>query len=562
MEYVMMKAAIGRANCVLLFEKGTEKVAIVTQLTANISNPSQSVRLCFKGELKVSKKTLIHLTDVVLPITDNILDILGLANNNFELSITNLGAFSSQNIGSTVSGNSMDLPFLLAVLSSSLQMPINENFISTGYISSLNGGISMVYGLPEKFKAAEKESHIQFFIHPDIESDSSLERLTPNEKRRIEGAHAKSKRNLRSFSVKNIFNAIGQTFSDEHIVLSSLRNGFFETDIQGWNKPESLVKVARYFSENNEKRLWSSLERQLIHGRCDDAKELLLSYVKYKIGRRYYPDGFGKKLFNLIASLPPNSRKNKLKFPLLPILDCINLCQFATEDDQDDVILLFNVCTGEKFKGLSSVDIIEDVSDKQTTLPGSDLLETILSKISVDTLTKKIIGPIDSARACYLLESTTVESAEEFNHTIVSFYTHLLRHTRRTSGSIDYDAAGNGAISILNFAFSDKGGRKAALAEATHGHHGGLKLVLDTITRAFKQQEQEEHINYILSSILDPLDWKRKIDLINALLKRLKNHLPIDITLQPAENYVENCETLVKLYVNSMDDITYIFKSL
>jgi len=246
----------------------------------------------------------------------------------------------------------------------------------------------------------------------------------------------------------------------------------------------------------------------------------------------------------------------------LPILECVKLSQFAVEDSQDDMILLFNVCTGEKFRDFSGAGTRKDDSDKQDVDSESDLLDIIFSRIGNDAVTQKINGPIDSARACFMLDSTTVETAEEFNQTIVSFYIHLLRHTRKTSGPIDYDAAGEDVRSLLNSSFFDKGGYKSALAEAKYGHNGGLKLVLDNITKAFRHQAHQKYINYILASALEPLDWKDKIDLVNTFLKRLKNYLPEDITLQPAENYVENFETLIKSYINRMDDIKYIFESL
>lgn len=562
MKSIVKKAAMGQTNCVLLFDRGSEKIAIVTQLSAYIPNLPQSTRLSFKGDLKVSEKNRDHVINDVLPIFDGLMELLSLPNNNFELSLTNPGAFSSHDMGAVVSGNSMDLPLFLTMLSSSLQIPIDQEIISTGYISSTNGKIGMVYGLPEKLKAAEKESGIQVFIHPEVNVDSSLETLTPNEKRRIEGAISESQKTLRPIAVCDIFEAVQKTFNDEQIVLSSLKNGFYVTDITKSKMPELIFRTAKYFCQNNQERLWLALERQLIHGRCDDAKELLLAFARHNIVRRFYPEEFGTKLFNLIASIPPNIRQSKIKFPLVPISECIDLSRFANESNQEDIVLLLNVCTGEKFRGLSIGRTQKDESDIPADSPDSDLLETLLSKINVDALTKNIVGPIDSAQACFMLDSITVESSEQFNHTIVSYYIHLLRHIRDTIGSVDYDAAGKKANSLVEEAFAASGGYESALAEAKCGYHGGLKHIIDKMTETFKDKEQEEYITYVLKTAFDPKDMETKIELIKSLLSRLKNHLPENIISQPPERYAEHYKSLVRAYVQSKDNVEYVFKTL
>ena len=562
MKSLVKKAAIGQTNCVLIFDRGSEKIAIVTQLSAYISNLPQSNRINFKGDFKVSEKIHNHIINDVLPIFDGLMDLLGLSKNNFELSLTNPGAFSSHDMGAVVSGNSMDLPLFLTMLSSCLQIPIDQDIISTGYISSINGKIGMVYGLPEKLKAAEKETGIKVFIHPEIKDDNSLEMLTPNEKCRIEGAIAESKKTLRPLGVCNIFEAIKNTYNDEQIVFSSLNNGFFEMDIKNCKTPEMIFRTAKYFCENNQERLWLSLERQLINGRCDYAKELLLAFTRYNTDRRFYPEGFGTKLFNLIASIPPNIRQSKIKFPLLPILECIDLSQFAIESNQEDIVLLLNVCTGEKFRKPSGTRTQKDRSDIPVDSPDSDLLETILSKINVDALTKNIVGPIEAAHACFMLDSITVESSEQFNHTIVSYYIHLLRHIRDTIGPVDYDAAGKKANSLVEEAFSASGGYESALSEAKHGYNGGVKHIIDRMTEIFKKKEQEEYITYILKTAFDPKDMKAKVNLIKSLLSRLKNHLPENILSQPPERYAKHYKSLVRAYVQAKDNVEYIFKTL
>ena len=144
-------------------------------------------------------------------------------------------------------------------------------------------------------------------------------------------------------------------------------------------------------------------------------------------------------------------------------------------------------------------------------------LQSILSEISAETLTNLIGLPIDTARAVYIMDSVTVNSYEEFNETIASFYLHLIRHIRKLAEPVDLEAAGAEAFALLERTFSKKGGLQAALAEAKNAINGGLRLVLDMVTEQFKREEQEKHINRVLKSALDPLDWKGKVGLMGAL---------------------------------------------
>lgn len=149
---------------------------------------------------------------------------------------------------------------------------------------------------------------------------------------------------------------------------------------------------------------------------------------------------------------------------------------------------------------------------------GNAQLQSILSELDADTLTALIGLPIDNARAAYVMGSVVVDSHEKFNDTIVSFYLHLLRHTRRVFEPADLKAAGSEAFELLENAFSKKGGYKGALAEARNATNGGLRFVLDMMTEQLKWKQQEDYIRFVLKTEIDALPWKRRVVLVEALL--------------------------------------------
>ena len=66
------------------------------------------------------------MENIILPIIDRIIYTLDLDRMNFEISAVNLGAASARDVGIDVSGFSADLPIILAMLSSPLQIPVSS----------------------------------------------------------------------------------------------------------------------------------------------------------------------------------------------------------------------------------------------------------------------------------------------------------------------------------------------------------------------------------------------------------------------------------------------------
>ncbi len=202
----------------------------------------------------------------------------------------------------------------------------------------------------------------------------------------------------------------------------------------------------------------------------------------------------------------------------------------------------------------------QTLKKNEAVKPKEQKLEWVLAEISADRLAE-IGKPIDSARSSYVLDSLTVESIENFGTELNSFIRHLFSHIGRISDNVDLLTIAPEALDLLERAFSNRGGHLAAVAEAKFPTRGGLRLILDMLTDQFKLDEQEKHINYILKSAMDPLDWKEKVALMEELLKRLRHQLPLDIVSQPAERYAKHYETIVRAYISSIDQVKSILRS-
>ncbi|MBW7939201.1 MAG: hypothetical protein H3C63_10490, partial [Candidatus Omnitrophica bacterium] len=180
----MTPKAIGKTRAALVVTTGTQAVAVITEVTAQAINDGNTERLRITGPAQWDPQIQQHIEETVLECVQRILKKVNITVNGFEISIANLNVSSTQNRPTTISGFSADLPIFLAALSAATQVPLPQNMVATGHIADPNGHTRLVHHLPEKIEAAAQQG-ITHFIHPALDTDPSLENLTPRELDRI-----------------------------------------------------------------------------------------------------------------------------------------------------------------------------------------------------------------------------------------------------------------------------------------------------------------------------------------------------------------------------------------
>jgi len=550
----------GRVNAVFVLDIGGEEKAVVTSVIAH-AVPKCRDDLRFSGPACFSLKTVEHIEEVVMPVAKTVLTNLKIPEVTFEISVVNLDVASIHDIGLEISGFSADVPIFLAILSAGLKIHVHDKSVFTGHIASNSGAIRMVRGMPAKIKAVTDFGSFNSFFHPVLNSDNSFGRLSPKQTEHIEGLLYEAKRSIRTISAGDIGELVNQVFTDEQIVQASLHSGFFKNNLSIPDQMNAVGIATRFFSENNEQRFWALLERQFVDGHSVNACKLLQSFADFHIKNREYPKSFGRTLIQLLQSLPPMVRRRKLSFPLIQVPACLNVGRLADTHQYDDVLLMFKAVSGDKIYRLSESNAEKQQNTENVKDHRNAILEAVLLDITADTLTASIGMKIDSARAGFIMDTVIVNSHEEFNELISSFYLHLLRYTRKDIDPVEMDMVGAEGFALLERSFSKKGGFQAALAEAKTGTTGGIRLILDTMTDQFKQEQQRKHVEHVLKSAIDPLDWQGKVNFTKALIDRLKLHLPKKITSQPAERYASHYEGIVEAYVQSMDQLKSIIRS-
>lgn len=550
----------GRAKTVLVFGQGRSAKAIVTTVAAKLRRRSGGTRLTFTGPVVFGAEVVDHFHQTMLLVVDGIAQQLGLKHCGFELSIVNLGAASASDVGLSISGYSADTAVLLTLLSAELKMPLGQDIVATGHVASSDGDIRPVRSIPVKLAAVVQDPDAGIFIYPSVDADSSLQVLSPGEKERTEAAIIDAKGKIRTIAVGDVCELVRVCFCDEAVVLGALRSGFFELEEIPDHQGTPIERAARFLAEGNEQRFWRVLENQLLSGSDADAKKLLLARARYQVRQERYPDGFGRKLLQLVRSLPPAMRRLKMTFPLLPMDKCLQLCRFADRNDHKDVQHLLDAALGRVVGLTEKLDSnVEAAASSPSAATAA--VDIVLGQISAEALAEKIGLPIDTARATYVMPEVTIESHEIFHDTIAGFYLALLRHTDAAVASTDSQAVAAEAYSLLERAFRDQGGADAALAEARHGTNGGVRLVLNVMTEQFKTEQQAKHVSRVLKEAIDPLDWDASVAFMDVFLKRIGPQLPPEIRSQPPQRFARHYQDIIQTYVRSLDRVKELLRT-
>lgn len=552
----------GRSKIILLSdESGDLPVGIVSDVVVVSSADDQEGRLVFKGPVNFKEKSKKHLHTVVLPLVDRITGELGLSEKNYEASIVNLGATALSGLGMAIHGFSADLPIFLALLSSSLQVGLRQDIASTGHVSSLDGDIAPVRGIPAKIEAALKYPGITGVVIPDFEQDGSLKMLTPGEYKAAKESLLACRGELKIYPIKDLHGALKVLMTHESIVTGSLLTGFFDKKPALAPPGSPTARAVQFLTDGNERRFWEALENFLLNHNHVKAKGLIQAFALHFIRTCRYPENFGEHLYSLVLSLPPRTRKSDHLFPLLSTDLCIKLSQNAAGDaDHEDIRCLFKVVVGE---GLQDFSLRFDASrPKQPSWGEKETFAWICSAIDEDNLTEKIGRPLDQARGSYLVHGVTVKDGLGFNEAVTAFYAHLFRYTGSSAGLMKKDAVCAEALDLVESAFSRRGGYKAALAEGKHASNGGMRLVFDLMTERLKRKRKEDYIRMVFKEALDGLDWDAKVRVMRFFMDCIVPQLPADLRNLPPEQLALHWEEVIGYFVESLSKVKDLLKRL
>ena len=109
-------------------------------------------------------------------------------------------------------------------------------------------------------------------------------------------------------------------------------------------------------------------------------------------------------------------------FPLVPPERVDRLCQYAGQQDHPDVQDLHKAIAGGFGDEQHAFHEIDNLCPSGKAANMLTVVETVIQQISAETIAKRITGPLDQARAGYILKTITVDSPDEFDKLVTSFF--------------------------------------------------------------------------------------------------------------------------------------------
>ena len=547
----------GQAYTVLALGRGDQAVAVLSKVNATVIPNGKEPGIHPVGPTLFDAAVRRHWDEVIVPLLRRTATGIAMDMPAFEVSVSNVSAASVQDRPIAIQGYSADAALFLACLSALLTSPVRPDILVTGHVASPSGSVRMVRQLPAKLNAAIRHGEIRSFLYPALDGDDSLDRLAAEERAGIEEALLAARNSIHIEPVHDAGELIQRAFEEWHLIAAALNHGYFTETLPANADTSSISALAA----NLPARFWSCLGKALRDER--DGRELLQARVHFQERQGCYPQGFGTKLYQLLASIPRGIREVRVPFPLLGPDDSHRLVRLSSPCNLEDLRYFLDAVAGGRFASAAAPEQAAGELPASPAAPPANVhLRTLFEEIDSENLARRIGRPIDEARATFLLEDITARSDSDCLDAVTAYYLHMLRHTCEVPSAVKPEGAAPEALALLDRAFSREGGYKAAVAEALAGTRGRLRYVLDAVTERYRAEQQEKYVAWVFKRTLTALEYDQRVALVNGFVQLLGPMLPEGIRNAPGARYLEHVETLARTYIQAMGDLKQIFRAL
>ena len=552
---IFENCAIGRTKIILSIEDSEPASGFLAVLSAEIDNNLKE-EVNFRGPGEFAPSTQEHIRSIIYPLITKILTKLKINPTPIVISLANVGAASIQKQKLYVKGFSADIPIFLSILSIYLNIPLPQDYVITGHISSNQGDISLVEAIPGKIHGTMRYSEISHFVCPDPDMDQSAKIINPGSTEEIKISIANAKKNIKFILLKSLSDLIGTVIKEQAMLYSALRSGFYnQCTITSTSLYPHYVFVQK-LSQNHEERFWNFISESLFADRKDTVQNLISLHIQHQVKINSYPQDFGSHFFNILSSLPPSKRPKRIIDHFITGLEMRNLANLADDHNISDFMHFVET--------ISSYDTVP--SGKAIKNPESDdeydhLFTFLLDELDEINIVRTVTGPIDNARGTYLLGKNQLEDYNEFLAVIESFYLHIIRSTGTLLKPFQHSKVGPEALSLLNRSFRSETGVETAWRQSKLGLNGGLRSVLDMMTDQYKEEKTKEHVEYIIAENLDPDNWPDSIKFGEAEKRYFKQILPVDINELSANEIALDYKNVIRTIINTLDSLKRFFRT-
>ncbi len=549
------------------------EVAVVTAVTVRrLPGRPGSHGVVFSGPVAFDRSARRHIRETVWPTAVMVWRRVNLTSEDamhggVEVAVRNIEAAGVRDAGLLIEGYSFGLACCAAMVSLLTGVPLAQDAVFTGHLLDTDGAIGPVASLEAKLAAAAQDRTVSRFVCPVADQDGSLSGLDPANHRRMEGQLIDPHRGLEIVRVRDVGGAWRCATGAESVVLAALRHDWYHASSASRARasddhnsvPTSPDDARPVSALADQLRLTAAqgfpdaVEARLFRGPAREARRLVDAFVSHHLRARRYPDGFAGLLKRVLRGVPASVRRSRLRRPLVSVPQAMALSKLAGVSDHHDVSVLF-----ELTRRVAWSHRIAPGSDPKPDAQCSSAIEAVVRAIAPETLAEAYGHALDDARAGFTLASALAEDHETFIDVVSAYYAAMMRRVGLPVGD---DELEDDAIDLVTRAFGERG-LAAAASEARRGVNGGLCHVTHQMTERLKRDLYERRVRRVIGHALDPMDWDQRVGFMAGLIEALRPGLSDELEDMPPERLVRRHEELIHAYVQSLDGVRQLLRTL
>jgi hypothetical protein len=190
-------------------------------------------------------------------------------------------------------------------------------------------------------------------------------------------------------------------------------------------------------------------------------------------------------------------------------------------------------------------------------------IDVLLSAIDERTVAQQVSIKHDQTRASYRNYPVTTGTYIEFERIITDYYMHHHSRCVTRGGRLDYSQASSFAKNEIEKEYRKRNGNvSSAFDDACYGTNGGMRRILDIIADGMKAEAIENYIRSVFDRVVKPVDWHEKVEIIRQFINCCGSNLHDSVDPRTPERYSQNYTELIRAYVDSLRNVSSIFRRL
>lgn len=180
-------------------------------------------------------------------------------------------------------------------------------------------------------------------------------------------------------------------------------------------------------------------------------------------------------------------------------------------------------------------------------------IQRLLTSLDEREIAAKATNKHDEARMRYSLEKNTVSSFEEFEEAIADYYDYHFK-IASNGGNLSRSECRSRAKQAIERYYQrrERGDIRTAYLDAKDGTNGGLRVILDILTDAFKEESQRHYVTDVFDQLVKPNSFEQKTEIIAQFLKHLHPTVTDSVDVNDPKRYAENYRDLIQAYVDAL----------